>query len=191
MIYLVHTIVWTAFLGARIVLCSGGGAPSAAIKSERHHASPYSTALVLFHGIGFGAMYNGMGRAMRDSGIPRFFPPQAPLGALVILSGAVLMCWAMAYFRSWRLQAKIDTGHELATGGPFALMRHPIYVGIDLLGLGTALWIPTGMEFTAALLLIIGSDLRARAEEKVLVQAFGDAYTAYMAKTKRFIPSVY
>jgi protein-S-isoprenylcysteine O-methyltransferase Ste14 len=37
---------------------------------------------------------------------------------------------------------KIEPGHQLATNGPFRLVRHPIYLGVDLMVLGTALWIP-------------------------------------------------
>jgi protein-S-isoprenylcysteine O-methyltransferase Ste14 len=37
----------------------------------------------------------------------------------------------------------------------------------------------------------VGSDLRGRAEEKLLSKTFGDAYRDYLAKTKRFVPGVY
>jgi protein-S-isoprenylcysteine O-methyltransferase Ste14 len=40
-------------------------------------------------------------------------------------------------------------------------------------------------------LMAIGSDLRARAEETLLQLAFGDSYQAYCARTARFIPGVY
>lgn len=190
-IYLVHALAWTAFVGARVILRRGGAAPASAPTSERTHRSRHSDALVAFHGLGFGLMYYGLGRALHGEGAARLFPPQRPLGALVILCGAALMCWTMGYFRSWRLRAQIDVGHELATGGPFALVRHPIYVGVGLLSLGTAFWVPTGMEFAAFLVLMAGSDLRARAEEGVLTKAFGEAYTAYMGRTKRFVPGVY
>jgi len=109
----------------------------------------------------------------------------------VILAGAYLMCWALVFFRSWRFRAELDVGHELATGGPFALVRHPIYAGINLLALGTVLWVPTSIVFAGAVLLILGSDLRGRAEEKLLADAFGDAYRAYMRKVKRLLPWIY
>ncbi len=188
---LVHGIAWTAFLSARLILRKPAPGQPAIRKSQTSHASSYSAALIAFHGVGFGVMYHGIAQARNTTTDRYLFLPLAPLGALVILSGAALMCWAMSYFRSWRLHAKIDTGHELATGGPFAWLRHPIYAGIDLLAIGTVLWLPTQTEMLAVLLLIIGSDLRARAEEIVLVKAFGETYTTYMARTKRFIPGLY
>jgi protein-S-isoprenylcysteine O-methyltransferase Ste14 len=57
--------------------------------------------------------------------------------------GAALMSWARVWFASWRFRAKVDASHQLATGGPFALLRHPIYMGLNLLALGSAVWDPT------------------------------------------------
>ncbi len=144
-----------------------------------------------FHGFGFGVLYFGLGQAVIGGHVPRLFYFQRTAGALVILAGAYLMCWALVFFRSWRFRAELDVGHELATGGPFALVRHPIYAGINLLALGTVLWVPTSIVFAGAVLLILGSDLRGRAEEKLLADAFGDAYRAYMRKVKRLLPWIY
>jgi protein-S-isoprenylcysteine O-methyltransferase Ste14 len=109
----------------------------------------------------------------------------------MIAAGAALISSALMHFRSWRLRARLDQGHELATEGPFRLMRHPIYMGLNLLALGTAIWIPTVVEWIALVLMFIGGDVRARSEEAILTQAFGAAYTDYCARTKRFIPLVY
>jgi len=99
--------------------------------------------------------------------------------------------WALLSFRSWRFRAAVDSRHQLATGGPFRLLRHPIYLGLNLLALGSAIWIPTPVMWTAFILMAIGGDLRARAEEALLMQTFGSTYRAYIARTRRFIPGVY
>jgi len=39
--------------------------------------------------------------------------------------------------------------------------------------------------------MAVGSDLRARAEEKLLLQAFGASYREFIARTSRFIPGLY
>ncbi len=101
------------------------------------------------------------------------------------------MVWALVYFRSWRFRAAVDKGHELATGGPFRILRHPIYMGLNMLALGTALWVPTTILWAAFVLMAIGSDLRARAEETVLTQAFGPSYLEYCTRTRRFVPGIY
>ncbi|PYS62226.1 MAG: hypothetical protein DMF74_14030 [Acidobacteria bacterium] len=112
-------------------------------------------------------------------------------GSLVIAGGAALVVSALVYFRSWRFRATVDKSHQLATGGPFRILRHPIYMGLNLLALGSALWMPTAIVWAAFVLMAIGSDLRARAEETVLKQAFGPSYREYCVRTRRFIPGIY
>jgi len=64
-------------------------------------------------------------------------------------------------------------------------------MGLNLLALGTALWVPTAIVWAAFVLMAIGSDLRARAEEPLLRQAFDSAYREYCARTRRFVPGIY
>lgn len=79
----------------------------------------------------------------------------------------------------------------MTTTGAFRLLRHPIYSGINLAALGTLLWVPTPMVRIGFMLIVVGSELRARAEESVLHSAFGLAYAEYSKHMKRFIPYVY
>src|SRR5439155_19920964 len=123
--------------------------------------------------------------------VPRWFPGQRIVGATVIAAGAALVVWALLHFRSWRVRAKLDPNHELATGGPFRWIRHPIYMGLNLLALGSALWVPTAILWAAFVLMVVGSDLRARAEEALLERAFGVRYREYRTHTRRFVPGVY
>ena len=62
---------------------------------------------------------------------------------------------------------------------------------LNLLALGSAIWVPTPILWIAFLLMVIGSDLRARAEERILEDAFGDSYREYCKRTRRFVPGVY
>ena len=64
-------------------------------------------------------------------------------------------------------------------------------MGLNLLALGSAIWVPTPLLWVAFALMAIGSHLRARAEERILEQAFGDAYRSYCQRTRRFVPGVY
>jgi protein-S-isoprenylcysteine O-methyltransferase Ste14 len=70
-------------------------------------------------------------------------------------------------------------------------VRHPIYAGLDLLALGSALWIPSVTMWVAFVLMAIGSDLRGRAEERLLELGFGETYRDYCRRTSRFVPGVY
>ena len=129
---------------------------------------PYALAASTF--------YAALVVAIASGAIPRTFTPRGTIGAAVILLAILLMAWSSFALRSWRLLAAIDTGHELCTTGPYAHVRHPMYVAVDLLALGSAVWVPTRFVIVGALLLFVGGDLRARAEEKVLVEAFGRSY---------------
>lgn len=137
-------------------------------------------------------MYYGVGQAVgAPERVRLLWTPQPIPGAVVILAGAVLVGWTMRVFRSWRFQARIDAGHRLSTDGPFAWVRHPIYAALDLLALGTLVWIPSPWTAAGLLLMAVIGDVRARGEEKVLVAAFGESYGRYRASVRRFVPKVY
>ena len=194
-IYTVHWMFWGAFGLTRGILRRRGRKDSrladTAPVSPKENTAPFSRALLAFHALAFGLMYFGISIAVIPGRVPNWFPGQRVVGTLVIAAGAALMVWALVYFRSWRFRATLDQGHQLATGGPFRILRHPIYMGLNLLALGSALWVPTAIVWAAFVLMAIGSDLRARAEETVLKQAFGPSYREYCARTRRFIPGIY
>lgn len=113
------------------------------------------------------------------------------VGLGLMASGLGLMAWAYLVFRSFRLLPKIEAGHELCEDGPFARLRHPIYCGINLFYLGTFCLVPRLFLFVQVLVNMVSFDVRARAEERILTQAFGDQYRRYAARTRRFIPGRY
>jgi protein-S-isoprenylcysteine O-methyltransferase Ste14 len=190
-IYLVHVSFWAAFGITRWFVGAGHAVTDAAPAAAVSRTATYSRLVLSIHFVAFGVMYMGIGGAVFSGRVPAWFPGQRLAGTAIIAVGAWLMCWSLVYFRSWRFRAKVDAGHELATGGPYALVRHPIYAGMNLLALGTAVWIPTLLVWLAVALMFLGSDLRGRAEERVLTEAFGDEYRAYCARTRRFVPGVY
>jgi protein-S-isoprenylcysteine O-methyltransferase Ste14 len=194
-IYAVHTLFWWAFVFTRILLGrrdrNEGGAAATAPISPEETAAPFSRTLVAFHAVAFTAMYVGIGIAVIPHRVPFWFRGQRVVGSLVIAGGAALVVWALVSFRSWRFRAAVDAHHQLATGGPFRFLRHPIYMGLNLLAVGSALWVPTVVVWAALVLMVIGSDLRARAEEKLLKDVFGASYREYSSRTRRFLPGIY
>jgi protein-S-isoprenylcysteine O-methyltransferase Ste14 len=193
-IYAAHAAFWGAFGITRLIVRDRKDAAPAAVPppaTEQPKTAPFSRALLVLNMFAFGTMYFGLGLTVLPDLVPDVFPGQRIAGTLVMALGSGLMCWSLVYFRSWRFRAKLDEGHQLATGGPFRLLRHPIYMGLNLLALGTAVWVPTPITAVAVVLMVIGSDLRARAEEKILGEGFGDAYRSYCARTRRFIPGIY
>lgn len=193
LLYVVHVLFWTAF-GITNYLMRDAAAtldPMGTSETVEATVAPNSRSLLAFHMLAFGVMYFGIGNAVIPSRVPEWFASQRIAGAFVIALGAALMCWARAWFHSWRFRAKLDAGHRLATGGPFALIRHPIYAGLTLLAIGSAIWTPTVILWISVVMMAIGGDLRGRAEEQLLERAFGDEYRTYKERTKRFVQGIY
>jgi len=194
-IFTAHWVFWGAFGLTRVILRNrdrnDGSAAATSPISRQETMAPFSRALLAFHGLAFAVMYFGIGTAVIPGRVPAWFPGQRVAGSIVIAGGAALVVAALVYFRSWRFRATLGESHRLATGGPFRIVRHPIYMGLNLLALGTALWVPAAIVWAAFVLMAIGSDLRACAEETLLKDAFGPSYREYCARTKRFVPGIY
>jgi protein-S-isoprenylcysteine O-methyltransferase Ste14 len=112
-------------------------------------------------------------------------------GIVVMAGGLALIAWAYVVFRSFRLLAQVDPGHELCQDGPFAWLRHPIYCGFNLFYLGSFLLVPHVGCLIQVVASVLALDVRARFEERVLLRAFGDRYASFMARTRRFVPGLY
>ena len=58
----------------------------------------------------------------------------------VVAVGLAFSVWArVALGRNWSAEVTFKEGHELVASGPYGLVRHPIYTGLLLMGLGTAI----------------------------------------------------
>jgi protein-S-isoprenylcysteine O-methyltransferase Ste14 len=189
LIYAFHALVYGAML---LRLAPKASAAADASPAARPQAARGARALVALHSMAFAVMYYGIGQSVAaPTRVRLLWSPRPIAGGAVILAGAVLVAWAMRVFRSWRFQARIDAAHRLSTDGPFAWVRHPIYAALDLLALGSLLWIPTPWTAAGLLLMIVMGDVRARGEEKILLAAFGDDYARYAARVRRFVPGLY
>lgn len=118
------------------------------------------------------------------------FPPQRLIGAALMLLADCLLAWTMLVFGSWRLLARIGPTHELVTTGPFGLVRHPNYLAMNLLALGSFLWIPTPWVLVGVVAVAVTSEARARAEERLLIETFGERYEIYLRAVRRWIPTL-
>ena len=183
-IYAAHALFWSP---AALRIIAGKRGDTAGPSTDRVHSARGARAALWAHCVGFFLLYFGIGRAAFGGGSS--FLPGA--GLAIIALGTALFALTLWVFRSWRLLTKLDEGHQLYTAGPFRLVRHPIYTALDLLALGSALWIPLPEVIAGAALIALVSDVRARLEEGLLLEAFGAEYAAYKARTRRFLPWVY
>jgi len=75
---------------------------------------------------------------------------------------------------------------ELVDYGVFRLSRHPMYLGIMIIYLGLAIYTFSLASFLAVIVIFLFYNYLASYEEKKLVEYFGDEYTNYMKKTRRW-----
>jgi protein-S-isoprenylcysteine O-methyltransferase Ste14 len=110
------------------------------------------------------------------------------IGAALVGCGIGLAILARAYLgRNWGTPMSRKENPELVTGGPYALIRHPIYSGIILAMFGSMI----GMSpFWLLPLVLFGAYFiySARREEELMCQQFPGPYQAYMRRTKMLVP---
>lgn len=120
-----------------------------------------------------------------------FFSPKTfgfgypPLVAVALGIGAVgWVIWLLGMISLGKSLAVLPGAETLKTGGIYRYFRNPIYVGINLtlFGLLTACGSIFGMVYMIVVVLPLNW-FRARAEEKALLEKFGDSYRAYKKKT--------
>ncbi len=115
----------------------------------------------------------------------------ALIASMVLGPSSVALAWAATRHlgKQWRYQAALREDHELIQSGPYRLLRHPIYasmLGMLLAVIGAWTWWPMGIGSVIAFLA--GTEIRIRAEERLLALHFGASFTAYRARTSAYIP---
>jgi protein-S-isoprenylcysteine O-methyltransferase Ste14 len=114
------------------------------------------------------------------------------LGLFLTAGGLLFTVWARLHLgRNWSGTVTIKDGHELVTSGPYALVRHPIYTGLLLAMLGSALALGDWRGVVAFALAAGALWRKLRVEESWMQQQFGDAYQAYSQRVAALIPFVF
>ena len=127
--------------------------------------------------------------AKRASGRGIAFPPGLLiLGAFVVLHGFRIN--ARIYLgTNWGMPMTQKAEPELVTTGPYRFVRHPIYSGLLLAIVGTAL---ASNLYWLIGLLVVGAYFiySATVEERNMSSTFPDVYPGYREHTKMLIPFV-
>lgn len=102
--------------------------------------------------------------------------PLILIGTGLFLGSAFPLYWV-----KFRRQGAVTTGL-------YAFIRHPQYVGLALLGLGTLLLWPRFLVLITYITMLFLYGLLARWEEAQCLAQYGESYRAYQARTGRFLP---
>jgi protein-S-isoprenylcysteine O-methyltransferase Ste14 len=112
------------------------------------------------------------------------------LGLVLAAAGALFAAWSMWWLgRRYAVRMEVFAEHTLATDGPYAIVRHPLYAGVLAYHVGAILALGDVLlaVLTVALVLPLLA-YRAALEERVLLAAFGEEYRRYRDRVPAFLP---
>jgi protein-S-isoprenylcysteine O-methyltransferase Ste14 len=111
----------------------------------------------------------------------------ASVGAIV--AGLLLCVWARVVLGgNWSGTVTLKVEHEIVRVGPYRMIRHPIYTGLLLMFIGTALARGEWRGILAVVIAFAALWRKLRLEERWLTESFGAAYTEYRAATWALVP---
>jgi protein-S-isoprenylcysteine O-methyltransferase Ste14 len=122
----------------------------------------------------------------------RLLPPgplESALGVVLLALGLAFTVWARVHLgRNWSGTVTLKEGHELIRSGPYAYVRHPIYTGLLVALLGSA--VACG-ELRALIgwWVVAGAFIRKlRIEERFMREIFPGQYPGYCAEVPALVP---
>ena len=122
------------------------------------------------------------------------------LRPLSLLAGVVCLAVGLWLFArahadlgtNWSITLEVREEHQLVTHGIYRAVRHPMYSALLLYSIGQALVIPNwiaGPSYGVAMALLFA--FRLGPEERMMLEAFGKDYEAYLERTKRLVPGIW
>ena len=110
-------------------------------------------------------------------------------GALLLALGLAFSVWARVYLgRNWSATVTVKEDHELIRSGPYSLVRHPIYTGLLLGFIGTAIVRGEWRGVLAVLIVFVALWRKLRLEERWMSETFGEEYRRYREHSAALIP---
>ncbi len=157
------------------------------VGSRLLHLLPLVASSVLL--VGRGPLWRRLGLGWLDGTVLPWHPALGTAGALLVAAGLALALWARWHLGgNWSGTVTLKHRHELVQDGPYRRIRHPIYTGLLLAILGTALAVDAWRGALALLLAALAVWRKVRTEERIMAEAFGAAYAAYRARSGALVP---
>lgn len=124
----------------------------------------------------------------------RFVPKSSwvkVIGLAIAAFGIALACWSRYLLgRNWSSVVQLKEDHELIQRGPYRHVRHPIYTGLLLAFVGTALKVGDWRGLIAVAIVLASFLRKLRIEERWLGEQFGARYADYKRRTKALLPGI-
>ena len=111
-------------------------------------------------------------------------------GILLCLCGIVIVSISQYQMgKNWRMGVDEGEVTELVSDGMYSRVRHPIYAGLMIFGVGLFVLLPTLSMFIVLVIGYISIELQVRrVEEPHMKNLHGEKYLEYLLRTKRYIP---
>jgi protein-S-isoprenylcysteine O-methyltransferase Ste14 len=140
--------------------------------------------------VGFALLFKGStGRGFLNQPIFHRNDTSNVVAVALTWAGIGLAIWARAHLgQYWSARITIKEDHKLIRTGPYARLRHPIYSGLDLAAVGTALAIDRWRSVVVVCVIIIGFCIKAKREEAMLEKHFGADFEEHRRKTGFLLP---
>lgn len=111
------------------------------------------------------------------------------VGYGLLFAGMIFAGWARFFLGgNWSSDAALKRDHTLVRSGPYRIVRHPIYTGLLVALLGTAIALGELRCFLGVLLAAVAWKIKSVSEETLMVQQFGDQYARYREQVKGLVP---
>ncbi len=122
----------------------------------------------------------------------RFVPDVPVLGIMgftAAVCGMFVSSWARIVLgRYWSDKVILQTEHQLIRNGPYSCMRHPLYSGVLLAVLGTALVLGEWRGLLSFAVLLVNYAIKAKREEGILAERFGPEFQQHREHTGFLLP---
>ena len=185
--FLQFGLYWVVLiLGAAALIRAFAGRGGREPGAKRSGLSMLGIALqtIGFAAVGFGPM---------RFALPWSAPSSLISSALVLLFGgsavAIFLAATREMGKNWSIVARTRSDHQLVRTGPFAVVRHPIYLALLLYLLSFGIAFGHFGQFVVGLpFYLAGTAIRIRVEETMLRAQFGDAHARYVREVPAVIP---
>jgi protein-S-isoprenylcysteine O-methyltransferase Ste14 len=179
-------VLWLAWLAYWIVAARN-------VKATRRRESPVSRIITVVLTILAAALLAFPGQKLHWLNA-RFLPQTMVahwLGLLMVVLGLAFAIWARIHLgRNWSGTVTVKDDHELIRTGPYGLVRHPIYTGLLLAILGTAIAFGEWRGLLAFGFLTVAFLFKLRREERFMSESFPDDYPRYRAEVPALVPFI-
>lgn len=178
------SFIWMAFGAVWLI---------ASLRTKRtRQRAPFSSRLLYVAPL-LGGSYLLFMKNIRVGWARAHIAPANPVIEMVALCltvlGIGLAIWARFYIGSnWSSAVTVKVEHELIRTGPYAWVRHPIYAGLLVALVGSALEQGRWISFLAVAFFWLGFWIKSRMEEEFMRQAFGEQYVEYCKTTGALMP---